>query len=70
MNEDRNKRAWYALLVLFAINMMNFFDRQIIESVAPLIIKEFDLSDSDYADVITSVYFDLRRCRRPARTLG
>ncbi len=54
MNEDRNKRAWYALFVLFAINMMNFFDRQIIASVAPLMIKEFNLSDSDYGDIITA----------------
>jgi hypothetical protein len=29
MNEEQNGRAWYALFVLFAINMMNFFDRQI-----------------------------------------
>jgi predicted MFS family arabinose efflux permease len=46
MNEDQNKNAVYALAVLFAINTMNFFDRQIIASVSPSIIKEWNLSDT------------------------
>ena len=54
MNEDQNRRAWYALFVLFAINMMNFFDRQIMASVAPLMIADFKLSDSDYGDITTA----------------
>jgi MFS family permease len=54
MNEGQNRRAWYALFVLFAINMMNFFDRQIIASVAPLMIADFKLSDSDYGDITTA----------------
>jgi MFS family permease len=54
MNEDQNRRAWYALFVLFAINMMNFFDRQIIAAVAPLMVKDFNLSDSDYGDITTA----------------
>jgi MFS family permease len=54
MIEDQNRQAWYALFVLFAINMMNFFDRQIAASVAPLIISEFRLSDSDYGDITTA----------------
>jgi MFS family permease len=54
MNEDQNRRAWYALFVLFAINMMNFFDRQIAASVAPLMIADFKLSDSDYGDITTA----------------
>jgi MFS family permease len=54
MNEDQNRQAWYALFVLFAINMMNFFDRQIIAAVAPLMVKEFNLSDSDYGDITTA----------------
>ena len=54
MNEDQNRQAWYVLFVLFAINMMNFFDRQIIASVAPLMITEFRLSDSDYGDITTA----------------
>ncbi|MCI0389267.1 MAG: MFS transporter [Acidobacteria bacterium] len=54
MNEDQNRQAWYVLFVLFAINMMNFFDRQIAASVAPLMITEFKLSDSDYGDITTA----------------
>lgn len=54
MNEEQNGRAWFALFVLFAINMMNFFDRQIAASVAPLMIADFKLSDSDYGDITTA----------------
>ncbi len=54
MNEDQNRQAWFALFVLFAINTMNFFDRQIAASVAPKIIGEFNLSDSDYGDITTA----------------
>jgi len=54
MNEDQNRRAWYALFVLFAINMMNFFDRQIAASVAPLMIRDFNLSDSEFGDITTA----------------
>jgi predicted MFS family arabinose efflux permease len=53
MNEYQNRRAWYALFVLFAVNMMNFFDRQIAASVGQLIITEFKLSDSEYGDITT-----------------
>jgi MFS family permease len=54
MNEDQNRRAWFALFVLFAINMMNFFDRQIAASVSPLMVAEFKLSDSDFGDITTA----------------
>ncbi|HEY6403767.1 MAG TPA: MFS transporter [Blastocatellia bacterium] len=52
--EEQKGRAWYALFVLFAINMMNFFDRQISASVAPLMVKDFGLSDSDYGNIVTA----------------
>jgi MFS family permease len=42
---NRN-RAWVALAVLFAINMMNFFDRQILGAVGEQIRKEWALSDT------------------------
>lgn len=45
MNEKK-QAVWFALLVLFAINTMNFFDRQIIGAVGEPIRKEFGLSDS------------------------
>jgi MFS family permease len=41
-----NRVAFYALFVLFAINTMNFFDRQVIGAVGEPIRKEFQLSDS------------------------
>jgi MFS family permease len=38
--------AYYALAVLFAINTMNFFDRQILGAIAEPIRREWQLSDS------------------------
>ncbi|MBK9152864.1 MAG: MFS transporter [Chloracidobacterium sp.] len=38
--------VWYALIVLFAINTMNFFDRQILGAVGEPVRKEFGLSDA------------------------
>lgn len=40
------KRATYALIVLFLINTMNFFDRQILAAVTEPIRKEWLLSDT------------------------
>ena len=42
----KTSAVWYALIVLFAINTMNFFDRQILGAVGELVRKEFLLSDS------------------------
>jgi MFS family permease len=41
------RQAWFALGVLFAINLMNFYDRQIIAAVAEPIRKDWNLSDTD-----------------------
>jgi MFS family permease len=41
------RQAWFALGVLFAINMMNFYDRQIIAAVTEPIRKEWKLTDTD-----------------------
>ncbi|MCI0489503.1 MAG: MFS transporter [Blastocatellia bacterium] len=52
-------RAYYALAVLFAINAMNFYDRQILGVVAEPIRKEWGLSDSELAllgTVFTLIY--------------
>lgn len=46
MNEDQNKQAWFALAVLFLINTMNFFDRQVIASVSKPIIDEWQITDT------------------------
>ncbi len=43
---DKKNGAWFALWVLFAVNALNFFDRQIIGAVGEPIRKEFALSDS------------------------
>jgi len=45
MNEKKTA-IWFALWVLFAINTMNFFDRQILGAVGEPIRKEFGLSDA------------------------
>ncbi|MBX7169521.1 MAG: hypothetical protein K1X72_01115 [Pyrinomonadaceae bacterium] len=45
MNEKKSA-IWFALFVLFAINTMNFFDRQILGAVGESVRKEFGLSDS------------------------
>jgi MFS family permease len=41
------RQAWFALGVLFAINLMNFYDRQIIGAVMEPIRKDWNLSDKD-----------------------
>ena len=46
MNTPRST-AWFTLLVLFGINAMNFYDRQIIAAVTEPIRKEWALSDSE-----------------------
>lgn len=45
MNEKKSA-VWFALFVLFSINTMNFFDRQILGAVGESVRKEFGLSDS------------------------
>lgn len=45
-SDAAQQQAWFALAVLFAINMMNFFDRQVLASVSKPIIEEWHLSDT------------------------
>lgn len=44
---SRNRAAWFALIVLFAINAMNFFDRLVIGAVGEPIRREFGLDDRE-----------------------
>jgi MFS family permease len=44
--KEADRQAWFALAVLFAINMMNFFDRQVIASVSKPIVEEWGISDT------------------------
>ena len=39
-------RAWFALFILFAINLLNFYDRQLAGALAEPVRKEFHLSDT------------------------
>lgn len=41
-----NRKAWFALAVLFGINLLNFFDRTLPGSLGEPIRKEFGLSDT------------------------
>lgn len=41
-----SKGPWFALWILFGINAMNFYDRQILGAVAELIRKDWVLSDT------------------------
>lgn len=44
---NQKQAAWYALAVLFLINALNFFDRQIIGAVGEPIRREFGLGDTE-----------------------
>lgn len=46
--------VWYALIVLFAINTMNFFDRLILGAVGEPIRKEFQLDDTSLGLLATA----------------
>ena len=49
-----NRESWYALLVLFGINMMNFYDRQIPAAVTEPMRKEFLLTDTQIGLLATA----------------
>jgi len=44
--KEEPSNVWFALCILFAINTMNFFDRQILGAVGELVRKEWALSDA------------------------
>ena len=43
---SNKNRTTYTLVILFLINTLNFFDRQILASVTEILRKEWNLSDS------------------------
>lgn len=45
MTQER-RRVWFALWVLFAINTLNFYDRQILGAVGETVREEWKLSDT------------------------
>jgi hypothetical protein len=65
---DEQKNARFALAVLFGINLMNFFDRQIAGALLEPIRIEFGMNDASSAWVNTAFTLHLRRGRRAARS--
>ena len=53
---NKKQAAYYALAVLFVINALNFFDRQIIGAVGEPIRDEFGLSDSALGALIRLLF--------------
>jgi hypothetical protein len=65
MNQGQNRDARYALAILFAVNMMNFFDRQIIAAVSKPIIDEWNrLAEGFLRCAASLVGADVRFVRR------
>lgn len=54
MSGEQRRQAWFALWVLFGINMMNFFDRQIPAAVTEPIRKEWGLTDTQLGLLATA----------------
>ena len=54
MRQERSG-VWFARWVLFAINALNFFDRQILDAVGEPIRKEWGLSDSSLGALGTAM---------------
>jgi MFS family permease len=52
--EDSTKRARYTLTVLFAINLLNFFDRQLPSSIAEPLRKDWGLTDAQIGWLATA----------------
>lgn len=50
----RDRRLGYALLLLFAINFMNFYDRQVVGAIGERIKQDWHLSDSQLALLSTA----------------
>src|SRR5215467_6233470 len=44
--QPERKTVWFALFVMFAINTLNFYDRQILGAVGETIRDEWKLSDT------------------------
>lgn len=44
---DNKRSVWFALAVLFLINTLNFFDRQILSAVGEPVRREFGLGDTE-----------------------
>jgi ACS family hexuronate transporter-like MFS transporter len=52
MNIKPEIRRWLIVLIIFLAIVFNYFDRQIVSILKPVIKKEFDVADSGYAVII------------------
>ena len=62
----RNKEIRYTLAILFAVNLLNFYDRVIFGAVAEPIRKEWALTDSEVGWLATAFHSSLCHRRRAA----
>lgn len=46
------RRRWFIVAIIFVAIVFNYFDRQIVSILKPVLKKEFDLDDSGYAVII------------------
>lgn len=53
-NDVVRRQAWISLAILFAVNMVNFFDRQILAAVAEPLRTEWGLTDTRIGWLVTS----------------
>lgn len=47
-----NRRRWFIIFIIFLAIVFNYFDRQIVSILKPVIKKEFSLGDNGYALVL------------------
>ena len=66
MKQERS-RVWFALSILFAINTLNFYDRQILGAVGETVRDEWRLSDTALGIPGHRLYAALCGRRRAAR---
>src|ERR1044072_5700158 len=44
--QQQRRGVWFALIILFAVNTLNFYDRQILGAVGETLREEWKLSDT------------------------
>lgn len=52
--KSKQSMAWFTLLVLLGINMMNFYDRQVLGAVGEQLKNDWELSDGQLGDLNTA----------------
>ena len=46
------RRRWFIIVIIFLATVFNYFDRQIVSILKPLLKEEFDIDDAGYAVII------------------